>query len=181
MSTETNTPTIKKTMIEVLAFVTAHGNMSKENLDTFTNDFCIPKTGSTTSNGPREITILKDIDGEQLGRKCSVTGVWFDNSFFSKGTTCIKEADAAKGKLYTASKVMEKDAQVLLAEAKDITDIEEKVAKYEEYDAKLAEAKAHRLQDVTVEVPAGGFDTIEALAEDMGVEVNPVAPAEDAE
>jgi hypothetical protein len=90
------------------------------------------------------------LDGEQLGRKCTVTGLWFDNSYFSKGTTCVKDADAAKGKLYNESKKMEKDAQSLLDEAKDITDVMEKVAKYEEYDAKLAEAKAFRLTPVTV-------------------------------
>ena len=172
--------TIKKTMVEALAFVTEHGNMSKENLALFTNEYCVAKSGTTGSNGPREVTILKDIDGEQIGRKCTVTNLWFDNSYFSKGTTCVKSADTAKGRLYNESKKMEKDAQVLLDEAKDLTDIEDKVAKYEEYDAKLSEAKAHRLQpiDVTEEMTSGGFETIEDLASDMGVEVNP-QPEED--
>ena len=170
---------IKKTMVEVLAFVTENGRMSKENLQLFTENFCIAKSGSV-STGPREITILKNIDGEQLGRKCTVTGLWFDNSYFSKGTTCVKDADAAKGKLYNESKKMEKDAQSLLDEAKDITDVMEKVAKYEEYDAKLAEAKVFRLQpvEVTAEMTSGGVETIEELAESMGVEVNPVAEVE---
>ena len=167
---------IKKTMVEALAFVTENGRMSKENLQLFTDNFCVAKSG-TVSTGPREVTILKDIDGEQLGRKCTVTGLWFDNSYFSKGTTCVKDADAAKGKLYNESKKMEKDAQSLLDEAKDITDVMEKVAKYEEYDAKLAEAKAFRLQpvEVTSDMTSGGVETIEDLAEFMGVEVNPVA------
>ncbi len=162
---------IKKTMEGPLAFIQEHGNLSKANLERFITEFCAIKTGAPT--GPREVTILKDVDGNMLGRKCSVTGLWYDESYFSKGTTVTKLADAAKGKLYNESKKMEKDAQVLLDEAKDLTDITEKVAKYEEYDAKLAEAKAYRLQpvEITEEMRSGGFESIEALAEDMGVEV----------
>ena len=167
-------------MVGALAFITEHGRLSKDNLEAFTNEFCVAKSGST-SNGPREITILKDNTGIQLGRKCTVTGLWFDNSYFSKGTSCVKDADTAKGKLYGESKKMEKDAQSLLHEAKDITDIEEKVAKYEAFDSKLAEAKAHRGQAVTItdEMTSGGFDSIEALAADMEVEVNPTIVKED--
>jgi len=170
---------IKKTMVDALAFVTENGNMSQENLDLFTNNFCIAKTG--TVGAPREITILKNVEGEQLGRQCSVTKLWFDNGAFSKNTTCVKAADAAKGKLYSQSKVMERDAQQLLADAKGITDIEEKVAKYEEFDAKLAEAKQHRLQtiELTKEMTKGGVETIKDLADALGVEVNPVAETEE--
>ena len=173
---------IKKTMVATLAFVTENGNMSKENLDLFTNTFCVAKSGST-STGPREITILKDIDGNQLGRKCTVTKLWFANDSFSKNTTCIKEADAAKGKLYNTSKQMEKGAQTLLSEAAEIIDINDKVAKYEEYDAALASAKAYRLQgvEITATMVDGGFDTIEDLAADLYVEVNPKMEVEDSE
>ena len=166
---------IKKTMVDALAFVTEHGNMSQDNLALFTNNFCEAKGSAST--GPREVTILKDIDGNQLGRKCTVTGLWFPNEAFSKNTTCVKLADAEKGKLYNESKKMEKEAQALLDEARDITDVAEKVAKYEEYDQNLAEAKAYRVQpvEVTDEMKEDGFETIEALAEDLGVEVNPTA------
>jgi len=183
MSETSTTPTIKKTMVAALAFITANGNLSKDNLETFTNDFCVAKSGSNSSNGPREITILKDIDGNMLGRQCSVTKLWFDSSYFSKGTTCVKEADTAKGKLWAESKKMEKDAQSLLDEAKDITDIEDKVAKYEAYDVKLTEAKAHRASAVTITdtMTANGVESIELLAESMEVEINPVKPSEDTE
>lgn len=169
---------IKKTMVDALAFVQEHGNMSQDNLALFIKKFCEAKSGQST--GPREVTILKDIDGNQLGRKCTVTDLWFPNGAFSKNTTCIKLADSEKGKLYNESKKMEKDAQALLEEARDITDVADKVAKYEEYDQKLAEAKAYRLQpiEVTDEMKEGGFDTIEDLANDLGVEVNPTNPAE---
>jgi hypothetical protein len=173
---------IKKTMVEALAFVTENGNMSKDNLELFTSRFCVKASGST-STGPREITILKDIEGEQLGRKCSVTGLWFSNDSFSKNTTCVKLADAARGKNYTEARAMETDAKSILAEAKELTDIEAKVAKYEEYDAKLAEAQAHRGSEVIVtdEMKEGGVETIEELAKALGVEVNPVKPVEPTE
>jgi hypothetical protein len=174
--------TIKKTMVDALAFVTENGNMSAENLENFTAQFCVAKSGTSGASTPREATILRDIDGNQLGRKCTVTGLWFDNSYFSKNTSCVKAADAAKGKLYGESKTMEKEAQAILAEAKDIEDMMEKVAKYESYDAKLSEAKEHRLQtvEVTEEMTANGVETVELLAESMGVEVITTLPAKPA-
>jgi len=169
--------TIKKTMQEPLAFIKEHGNLSKENLEKFITRYCIPKTGSTSSS-PREATILRDNEGNILGRKCTVTNLWFAADKFSKGTTSNKLADAAKGKLYNESKKIEKNAQSLLNEAKDIADIQEKVAKYEEYDAKLAEAKALRLQkpEITPEMTEGGFETIEQLAESLNVPVITTLP-----
>jgi hypothetical protein len=164
--------TIKKTMVAVLAFVTENGNMSKDNLAKFTNEFCVSKS-SNESTGPREITILKDNAGNMLGRKCTITGLWFEAERFSKGTTCVKEADAARVKQYNESKKMEKEALSILDEAKEITDVMEKVAKYEEYDTKLAEAKVFRTQPIAVTdvMTEGGFATIEELATAMGVEL----------
>jgi len=172
---QTTQKNIKKTMVDVLAFVEKHGKMTPENLELFTNEFCIAKSGSNGSKGPREVTILKDIEGNQLGRKCTATGLWFDNSHFSKNTTINKKAEKLKLSLYHASKKAEKDAQVMLDEAKDITDITEKVAKYEAYDAALVAAKAIRETfAVTDEMKEGGRETIEALAKALNVEVNPV-------
>ena len=171
-----STVNIKKTMQAPLAFIKEHGNLSQANLDRFITEFCVTKT--STSSTPREATILRDAEGNQLGRKCTVTGLWFDNSHFAKNTTCIKPADAVRVKRYHESKAMEKDAQVLLEEAKDITDVMEKVAKYEEYDAKLSEAKEYRLQpiEVTDEMKQGGFNSIDDLAESLNVPVITAAP-----
>jgi len=168
---------IKKTMVEALEFVKTHGRMKEDKLEEFITKFCIKKDGATATT-PREVTILKDVDGNQLGRKCSVTGLWFPNEAFSKGTSCIKLADSAKGKIYAESKKMEKDAQSLLDEARDLTDIQEKVAKFTEYDEKLLAAKEYRLQPVPVtdEMKQGGFESIEALAKHLKVKVNPVKP-----
>jgi len=168
---------IKKTMQAPLEFIKENGNLSKDNLNKFIVLFCATKA---TATNPREVTILKDTEGNQLGRKCSVTGLWFDNSHFSKNTTCVKEADKARGQRHVEARKMIKDAESILAEAKDITDIEEKVAKYEEYDAKLAEANAHRKADITVTetMKQGGFNTIEELAQNLGVAVNPAPEAE---
>ena len=174
----TETPAIKKTMVSALAFVTEHGRMSADNLAKFTADYCIAK-GRGESNGPREVTILKTIEGIQLGRKCTATGLWFDNSHFSKNTTINKPAEKVKVALYHEGKKLEKDAQSILLEAKDIVDVNEKVAKYEEYDAALASAKDIKATFVvTDEMNEGGVATIEELAQALGVEVNPVKPTE---
>ena len=176
MSNETQTLAIKKTMIAALAFITAHGNLSSDNLELFTANYCVAK-GRGESNGPREVTILKDIEGVQLGRKCTATDLWFDNSHFSKNTTINKPAEKVKVALYHEGKKLEKDAQSILAEAKDIVDVNEKVAKYEEYDEALASAKDIKATFVvTDEMREGGVATIEELATALGVEVNPVKP-----
>ena len=175
--------TIKKTMVEALAFVTENGNMSADNLELFTSSFCIAKSGAAGSNGPKPLTILRDgsdvATSTILGRLCSVTHKFFIIDRFAKNTSCIKEADAAKGKLYNESKQLEKAAQTLLDEARDIADIEEKVAKFEEYDQALINAAEVRKTPVEVqdEWLDGSFDTIEELASDLGVEViKPIAP-----
>ena len=165
---------IKKTMEAPIAALKllVGSKFTEEKLQDFINQFGYKSEGTTTS-GPREITILKDAEGNVLGRKCTVLGSFFKVDRFSKGATMVKEVEAVKAKLYTESKKMEKDAGALLDEARTLTDAGEKVAKYEEYDQKLVEAKNHRNQTVTIENIEGGFATIEDLAKDLGVEVNP--------
>ena len=161
---------IKKTMVAPLAWLA--GVLTAEQLEDFTNQFGYTSNGTAVSSGPREITILK-IKDEVLGRKCTVTGMFFDIAKFSKNTTCIKEADAVKGRLYNESKKMEEEAKAILEEARAIEDIEEKVAKFEAYDVALQDAKAYRLQPVVIDEAwlVDGFATIEELAENLGVEI----------
>ena len=161
---------IKKTMVDALAFVTQYGNMSKDNLAIFTKQFCEAKDGSTTTGTPREAVKLYDVDGVLLGRKCTVTGKWFGADCFYKDGSIHKEADAAKAKLYTESKKMESEAQRILDEAREITDMEDKLAAYERYDTAMVEAKNHRLQPLDITIK-GGFDTIQDLAAALGVDV----------
>lgn len=162
---------IKKTMVAPLAWLA--GVLTEAQLGEFTEQFGYTSNGTSgVSTGPKEITILRD--GEVVvGRKCTVTGMFFDIEKFSKNTTCIKEADAAKGKLYNESKKMEEAAKAILDEARNIEDIEEKVAKFEAYDVALQDAKAHRLQPVVIDEAwlFDGFATIEELAENLGVEI----------
>ena len=171
---------IKKTMAIVAMAMVEAGvpNVLKADKWESIVDAMKPADGSTGTSTPREITILKDVDGNQLGRQCSVTKLWFANESFNKGTTCVKLADSAKGKLYNESKVMEKAAMAIIDEARDITDVNEKVAKYEAYDKQLLEAKSHRAQAIVItdEMKEGGVESIDALAKELGVEVNPVAP-----
>ena len=164
---------IKKTMVNALAFVTENGNMSADNLEAFTNQFCIKKDGTVSK--PREFVKLFDEVGEVLGRRCSVTKLWFTiDNFFKDGSMC-KTADKAKAKLYGESKVMEKEAEALLKEARELEDPMEKLAGFETYDLALVKAREHRLQEVTVETE-GGVETIEALAEELNVAVITSAP-----
>lgn len=170
---------IKKTMVAPLEFIKENGNMSQANLEKFINEYCVPKSGAA-STGPREVTILRD--GEEIvGRKCTVTDKFFPIDRFAKNTSCIKEADGAKGKLYNESKKIEKDAQALLEEARGITDTAEKVAKFEQYDAEIQRAGEVRKTPVEIEDEwlEGSFDTIEELAASLNV-VYP-APVEDTE
>lgn len=164
---------IKKTMVEALAFVTEHGNMSAGNLEIFTNEFCVKKDGNGPSK-PREFVKLFDAEGEMLGRKCSVTGLWMKaDNFFKDGSMC-KQADKVKAKLYTESKAMERGAGEKLEAARELTDPTEKLAAYEAYDSEMVSAKEHRLQDISGEVDlteVTTYETIDDLASALGVEV----------
>lgn len=116
-----------------------------------------------SSSVPREVTILKDEAGEMIARKCTITNKWFLAERFYKNGSIIKEADGAKNKLYSESKAMENTAKSILEEARSLTNVEDKLAKFEEYDRALEAAKAYRNQQIVVD-PAwleGSFDSLE--------------------
>ena len=162
--------TIKKTMVEALAFVTEHGNMSESNLALLTTQFCEPK--STGTGKPRELVKLFSEAGEMIGRRCSVSKRWLSIDNFFKDVAMCKIVDKMKAKLYTESKAMEKAANEILATARDLTDPAEKLAAFENYDDEMVKAREHRLQTLELDLDEiGGFDTVEELAESMGVEV----------
>lgn len=162
---------IKKTMVAPIAYLA--GILTESQLQEFTEKFGLRAAGSSSSNGPREITILKDAEGNMLGRKCMVTNAFFVADRFSKNTTCIKEADAARGSRHAEARKALKEAEAILVEAREIADIEEKVAKFEEYDNAVQAANDLRSAEIVVkdEWLEGSFETIEDLAADLGVEV----------
>lgn len=117
------------------------------------------------SRGGGAETILKDEEGNMLGRMCTVTNKFFPADRFFKGTTIIKEADSVKAKFYTESKAVENEAKKLLEEARELEEATEKLAKFEAYDKEMERAKQIRSTPVEVkeEWLEGGFDTIEEL------------------
>lgn len=163
---------IKKTMEAPIAFLT--GVLAEDKLNEFVELFGY-KSSRAASTGPKEIVILKDAEGNMLGRKCTVTNAFYPAEQFSKGTTCIKPADAARGARHAEARKALKDAESILEDAREITDIEEKVAKFEEYDKAVQDANALRSAEVEIDPEwlDGSFATIEELAADLGVEVNP--------
>jgi len=175
--------TIKKTMVAALAFVTENGNMSAENLAKFTADYCAAKSGSGESK-PREIVRLYDADGEILGGRCSSTLLWFAIDNFNKHHGIAKQTQNAKSRLATEAKLVETEAKVLLDEAREVTDAAEKLELFEQYDVKMLEAKEIRSTPVTTEMfteEVPYFETIEELADDLGVEVITTKPKTEAE
>ena len=122
----------------------------------------LPATTEGT-NEPKAITILKDEAGEVIARICTITNKWFLAERFYKNGSIIKEADGAKNKLYAESKTMENTAKSILEEARALTNVEDKLAKFEEYDRALEAAKAHRNQPITVDEKwlEGSFDSLD--------------------
>ena len=177
---------IKKTMIEALAFVTKHGNMSKENLDLFTNKFCV-KSSRASSGEPREAVRLYDVEGNTIGRRCSILKVWLAPEAFNGDVEKIgicREANKLKTANARAADVIIKKAEELRTQANELDDPMEKLAKYEEFDAELARAKEVKNAPITIDdVPDDAkdfnpFNTVEELAEDLGVEVITTKPKE---
>ncbi len=127
----------------------------------------------TASGAPREVTLLKDLHGEVIGRLCTLSRKWFPIASFFKGTSVIKELDQEKAKVYNAAKKLEKEAEVIREEAKTAETPEDKLAVYDRYEAALDTAKAARTTPVDAKIvtKAGkdGLDSIEALADSLGV------------
>ena len=179
---------IKQTMVEALAFVTENGNMSADNLELFTSKYCVKSTRGASSGEPREIVKLYDVDGNVIGRKCSTLHVWLAPEAFNgnveKMSMC-REANKLKTANARTADGIVRDAEAIRLEANELDDPSEKLSKYEEFDAKLEEAKTTRKTEVTVDdVPAEAenftpFDTIAELAESLGVDVITTKPKVD--
>jgi len=163
---------IKKTMVDALAFVTEHGNMSAENLETFTKEFCVAKSRTSGESKPREAVKLYDAEGNVIGRKCSVLHTWLKPEDFNgdiEKMSISREANKVKTTNQRAADAIVREAEAVRLEANELEDPMEKLAKYEEYDAKIEEARAKKAEPIVIE--GLGFDTVEELAEDLGVEV----------
>jgi hypothetical protein len=169
---------IKKTMLGALAFVTENGNMSEDNLEQFTIDFCVKSAKGESK--PRIATKLFDSEGVLLGGRCSATEKWFPLSDFNHHHGLAKEAQNIKSRFNTEAKTLEGKANGLLDAARDLTDMTEKLAKFEEYDDALAEATEVRNQPVEVENFGEdkhiGCETIDELAIELGVDVITTKP-----
>ena len=122
----------------------------------------LPATTESSSE-PKALTILKDEAGEVIARMCTITNKWYLAERFYKNGSIIKEADGAKNKLYAESKTMENKAKSILEEARALTNVEDKLAKFEEYDRALEGAKAHRNQPIIVDEKwlEGSFDSLD--------------------
>ena len=177
---------IKKTMVDVLAFVTANGNMSAANLSKFTAEFCEAK-GREATGEPRESVRLYDVDGNTIGRRCSVLKVWMKpeefNGDIEKMSIC-RAANKLKTQFARQADAMVREGEAIREEAKLLTDPAEKLAKFEEYDVILENAKAVRNTEITLDMVDGVeyFDTVADLAEDLDVDCITTKPeAETAE
>jgi len=172
---------IKKTMAGALAFVTEYGNMSIEDLATFTAEFCEAKGRSETSGEPREIVRLYDKFGITIARRCSIFKVWLTPDMFNgniENMSVCREANKLKTANLRKSEAMVRGGEAIRLEAKELTDIEDKLAKFEEYDAILEDAKTIKSAAIEIDdVPESAdelftyFETIEEIAESLGVEV----------
>lgn len=123
----------------------------------------LPLMEAKRAGSTGEQVTLKDEDGNLVGRKCSMTGKWFPADRFYTGASTIKEVEKAKNKIYEAAKKIETEALQLMKDARELEG-EDKLAKFEEADAKSLEAEATRKTASEVEVTfEGGFDTMEEL------------------
>lgn len=152
---------VKKTMEPLAKELVAQGCDKLPGWDKILK-LMLPATPEASSE-PKEVTILKDVDGNVIARKCTITNKWFEIERFYKNGTIIKEADGAKNKLYAESKTMEGKAKSILDEARTLVDVEAKLAKFEEYDKALVEAKEYRSQAIVIDEQwlVGSFDSSE--------------------
>lgn len=166
---------IKKSMVDVLAFITAHGNMSASNLAKFTADFCEAK-GREATGAVRESVRLFDVDGNTIGRRCSILKLWMPADEFNgdvEKMSISRIANKYKTHFAREADKLVREGESIREEAKLLTDPNEKLAKFEEYDAILEKAKAVRNTEITPDMITEdyvGFESAEALAEEMDVD-----------
>lgn len=178
---------IKKTMVDALAFVEKYGNMSKENLETFTNTFCVKSSRSNGESKPREIVRLFDENGNTIARRCSALHVWLPASEFNgdiEKMSISREANKLKTANLRAAEKLIREGDAIRVEAKELTDPAEKLEKFEEYDALLEQAKTIKTAPISVEQCPEGFEyynTVEEVAEALNVPVITEKPAEEVE
>lgn len=171
----TNPLVIKKTFQETYDTLLNAGVpdfMGSEAFNDMVKNQFVAKT-STGPATPREVTILRDVDQNILGRKCMLANKWFSISEFFKGTSVIKTLDQEKAKIYNAAKKLEKEANTIRDEAKTAETPEERLALYDKYEDAIDAAKAAQSVPVDAKIVAkaaeGGLDTIEDLASALGV------------
>lgn len=183
---------IKKTMVLALAAITAleGKEVTAAFINSFTEDFCV-KSSRTGASEPRESVKLFDNEGGVIGRRCSVLKVWLAPNQFNGDVARMsisREANKVKTANLREAEKLIKTGDVIRLEAKELTDPSEKLAKFEEYDIILEQAQAIKSKEITIDDvnPADDidfiyFDTPDALAEDLGVDVILEAPKKEAE
>ena len=171
---------IKKTSAATYGLIESLKNSGEITEDIFTKiSKTLEKTvGKSGPKGEKVQHMLYDENGEIIGRYCNVTHKWFNIDRFAPKSGRVKEMDLIMKKEYTRVSKIKNEAEELFTQLTQADPSEklELLTKYEE----LKESAQPQLPTTEeIESVTEGFDTVEELAGELGVDVILEKPTED--
>lgn len=125
--------------------------------------------GSTKQAGEKVLHFLYDNENEIIGRYCNVTHKWFGIDRFAPKSGRVKEMDVIMKKEYTRVAKIKKEAEELFVSLTQ-ADPSEKLDLLTQYEELKEAAQPQLPTSEELESVEGGFDTVEELSADLGVE-----------
>lgn len=171
---------IKKTSALTFSLITTLRDSGDITEDTFNKiSKTLEKTaGSKSKAGEKVQHMLYDTEGNLIGRYCNVTHRWYEIDRFAPKSGRVKEMDLLMKKEYTRVSKIKTEAEELFAQLTQ-ADPAEKLDLLTKYEEVKENANPQLPTTEEIEAVENGFDTVEELADDLGVDVILEKPSED--
>ncbi len=126
--------------------------------------------GKSKASGEKVLHFLFDSENEVIGRYCNVTHKWYEIDRFAPKSGRVKEMDVLMKKEYTRVSKIKQEAEALFVTLTQ-ADPSEKLELLTQYEEMKENAQPILPTSEELEGVEGGFESVEELAEDLGVEV----------
>ena len=126
--------------------------------------------GSAKQAGEKVLHFLYDEDNEIIGRYCNVTHKWFAIDRFAPKSGRVKEMDGIMKKEYTRVAKIKTEAEALFVTLTQ-ADPSKKLDLLTQYEELKESAQPQLPTSDELDGVEGGFDVVEDLASEIGVEV----------
>lgn len=130
----------------------------------------VKAVGTVKGGGEKVLHFLYDENNDILGRYCNVTHKWFNIDRFAPKSGRVKEMDQLMKKEYTRVSKIKTEAEELFVTLTQ-ADPSEKLDLLTKYEELKESAQPNLPTTDELDSVEGGYDTVEELAVELGVEV----------